>query len=149
LWTVHLFLLSSTQQEFPLPIPVVEENNNFTSFSTPQLPSLPLTPSITSIFSSPEISWQLPTLDQMFASNSFFGFPPLIPFGTEIATPRSEKNVVEKVLEGNERNMTGEDERSKNGFVLSRQAGIKIRFNPPVFDNVAHFFRRFIFMDVF
>uniref|UniRef100_A0A914L315 Lipid-binding serum glycoprotein C-terminal domain-containing protein n=1 Tax=Meloidogyne incognita TaxID=6306 RepID=A0A914L315_MELIC len=76
----------------------------------------------------------------MFASNSFFGFPPLIPFGTEIATPRSEKNVVEKVLEGNERNMTGEDERSKNGFVLSRQAGIKIRFNPPVFDNVAHFF---------
>jgi len=99
-----------------------------TSFSTPQLPSLPLTPSITSIFSSPEISWQLPTLDQMFASNSFFGFPPLIPFGTEIATPRSEKNVVEKVLEGNERNMTGEDERSKNGFVLSRQAGIKVFF---------------------
>uniref|UniRef100_A0A915N8I9 Lipid-binding serum glycoprotein C-terminal domain-containing protein n=1 Tax=Meloidogyne javanica TaxID=6303 RepID=A0A915N8I9_MELJA len=77
----------------------------------------------------------------MFASNKFFGFPPLIPFGTEIATPKSEKNVVEKVLEGIERNVTGEDERSKNGFILSRQAGIKIRFNPPVFDNVAHFFR--------
>nr|CAD2158872.1 unnamed protein product [Meloidogyne enterolobii] len=76
----------------------------------------------------------------MFASNSFFGFPPLIPFGTEIATPRSEKNVVEKGLEGNEKNVTGEDGRSKSGFVLSRQAGIKVRFNPPVFDNVAHFF---------
>nr|CAD2166706.1 unnamed protein product [Meloidogyne enterolobii] len=76
----------------------------------------------------------------MFASNSFFGFPPLIPFGTEIATPKSEKNVVEKGLEGNEKNVTGEDEISKNGFILSRQAGIKVRFNPPVFDNVAHFF---------
>uniref|UniRef100_A0A914LFR2 Uncharacterized protein n=1 Tax=Meloidogyne incognita TaxID=6306 RepID=A0A914LFR2_MELIC len=140
LWTVHLFLLSSTQQEPPLPIPVVEENNNFTSFSTPQLTSLPPTRSMTSIFSSPEISWQLPTLDQMFASNSFFGFPPLIPFGTEIATPKSDKNEVEKGLEGNERNVTGEDEISKNGFILSRQAGIKVRFNPPIFDNVAHFF---------
>uniref|UniRef100_A0A915MWI8 Lipid-binding serum glycoprotein C-terminal domain-containing protein n=1 Tax=Meloidogyne javanica TaxID=6303 RepID=A0A915MWI8_MELJA len=77
----------------------------------------------------------------MFASNSFFGFPPLIPFGTEIATPKNEKNVVEKVLEGNERNATGEDERTKSGFILSRQAEIKVRFNPPVFDNVAHFFR--------
>ena len=26
---------------------------------------------------------------------------------------------------------------------------LKVRFNPPVFDNVAHFFRRFIFMGVF
>ena len=64
----------------------------------------------------------------MFASNSFFGFPPLIPFGTEIATPKSDKNEVEKGLEGNERNVTGEDEISKNGFILSRQAGIKVSF---------------------
>ncbi|CAK5028711.1 unnamed protein product [Meloidogyne enterolobii] len=85
----------------------------------------------------------------MFASNTFFGFPPLIPFGTEIATPKSEKNVLEKGLEGNEKNATGEDGRSKSGIVLSRRAGIKVRFNPPVFDNVAHFFRRFIFMHVF
>jgi hypothetical protein len=118
---------SSIEPEVPLPIPVIE-NDNYSSFSTFPLPSLPLASSISSILPTKDF-WQLPSLNQMLTQQSIFGLLPLLPFGMEITTPKIMENVENKGLRENEKNRTiKEDERLKNGFFYSKQAGIKVYF---------------------
>ncbi|KAF7630945.1 hypothetical protein Mgra_00008814 [Meloidogyne graminicola] len=122
---------------FYLPIPVIDENIN--NFSTTPLPSIPLTSSIFSIFPS-EISLQLPTFDQLLAQKTtFFGFTPLIPLGMEITTSKNEEDLERKMSKKEVNNSTVTlNNNSKSCFSSSKQAGIKVRFNSPMFDDVSH-----------